>query len=677
MKKSVYLSSLLAFCLSLFAAKANAQAPVVTTDPANSTICAHDTTYFHVVATGATPLSFMWQYSDDAGTSWDTVVNGASYFWATNDTLAVIPSVAKNGYLYRAIVSNGSGMDTSASATLTVDTAFAGVISGMVPVCVGSSITLTSSVAGGSWSNVNHAIDTVSPLGVLEGRAFGVDTIKYSVTNTCGLSTSTANSRVDTLVTFSVTTGPTHVCVGNVITLVNNNTIGTTTWSTAVGNVMVAASGATTGVSAGSDVVTHTFSNACGSIVSTKSVFVEVLPSTGTITGATALCSGSWIHLTSSVGGGVWLSGSPAVAPIDAAGFVTGTAQGTSVISYYRSNSCGAAYATHTITVEVPAAAIGGNDSVGIDSFLVLSNTTPGGAWASADTMIAKFTTGSTIKGIDTGVTTVTYTVSNTCGTTSATSPMHVGPLPNAGVITGPDTVCVGSTISLDASVAGGTWVSLHDTLATIVLFNDTTGRVTGVELGKDTVVYYVTTAFGRSSIKKPVYVNDRPDVTITGPASVALSGSYSLVGSPAGGAWSTSNMAMTPLIGYGFFVVIDTGTSVFTYVATNTCGSTTKTFTVELHGSSSGVNGVAAEGSSLNVFPNPSQGTLTVNISGVANEQAKVVITNIAGQTVKEFTAVNNTNVNVSLNEPAGVYLLTAIAADGSRHTARITIAD
>ena len=66
MKKSVYLSSLLAFCLSLFAAKANAQAPVVTTDPANSTICAHDTTYFHVVATGATPLSFMWQYSDDA-----------------------------------------------------------------------------------------------------------------------------------------------------------------------------------------------------------------------------------------------------------------------------------------------------------------------------------------------------------------------------------------------------------------------------------------------------------------------------------------------------------------------------------------------------------------------------------------------------------------------------------
>ena len=127
MKKSVYLSSLLAFCLSLFAAKANAQAPVVTTDPANSTICAHDTTYFHVVATGATPLSFMWQYSDDAGTSWDTVFNGAAYFWATNDTLAVIPSVAKNGYWYRAIVSNGTGKDTSAAAMLTVDTAFAGV----------------------------------------------------------------------------------------------------------------------------------------------------------------------------------------------------------------------------------------------------------------------------------------------------------------------------------------------------------------------------------------------------------------------------------------------------------------------------------------------------------------------------------------------------------------------
>ncbi len=677
MKKSVYLSSLLVICMSLFAVTAKAQVPVVTTDPVNSTKCAHDTAYFRIAATGAAPLSFMWQYSSDAGSTWDTVRNGASYFWVTNDTLGVRPSLSHNGFRYRAIVSNGAGKDTSLAGTLTVDTAFAGVISGMSPVCVGNTITLTSSVAGGTWSNVNHAIDTVSPLGILKGLSFGRDTVKYSVSNTCGLSVSKSVSRVDTTVSISVITGPTHVCVAGAITLSNPNVIGTGLWSTSLGNASASSTGSVSGVTAGTDIVTYSFTNACNTIVATKGITVETLPAPGTITAAAAaICAGTWTTLSSSVSGGMWLSGAPSVAVVSTSGNVTGVSQGTSVISYYQSNSCGASFSTQTITVQVAAAAISGNDSVGIDSTLVLSNTTPGGAWTSADTSIAKFISGSTIKGMDTGVTTVTYAVTNTCGSSSSSSTMNVGPLPNAGVITGSDTVCVGADINLDASVAGGTWISLQDTLATITGMNDTTGKVTGVEYGKDTVVYVVTTAFGKSSIRKPIFVNQPPVITISGPASVALSGAYTLVGSPAGGTWSTNNMAMTSLIGYGYFVVIDTGTSVFTYTAANTCGSRTKTFTVALPGGgTSGVNGVAGETAKLSVYPNPSQGAVTVNFAAANSQKVTVTVTNIAGQKVTELTTMTNTPVNVTLNEPAGVYLLTAVTADGKSQVARITI--
>jgi hypothetical protein len=689
MKKSVYLSSLLVICLSLFAVTAKAQVPVVTTDPTHDTTCQMDTAWFNVTATGAATLTYMWQWSSDAGFSWDTVHNGSMYSGATSDTLRVIPHVAQNGFLYRALVFNTDGSDTSAEAMLTVDTAYAGAISGMVPVCLGSTISLSSSVAGGVWSNVHHDIDTLDPLGMLEGLAFGRDTISYTVMNTCGTSVSMAYARVDTAVSAAPVTGPTHVCVANIITLANTNVIGSWTWSSATANSSVTSSGVVTGLIAGTDIITYAFSNACSSVESYKFITIETLPAAGTISGASAVCAGTWTHLTSSVGGGIWLSGAPSVAVVNTSGDVTGVTQGTSIISYYQSNSCGASFSTHSIDVEVVAASISGNDSVGIDSIIILSNSTPGGTWSSADTMIAKLITGGTVKGIDTGVTTISYMVVNTCGSSYSTIPMNVGPLPSAGVITGGDSVCVGATASLDASVGGGTWMSLHDTLATVLAFDDTTGKVTGVMYGKDTLVYTVTTAFGKRSIKKPVFVNQPPVIIISGPSSVALGGSYSLLASPVGGTWTTTNPAMAPLTAtstaldsginksVGFFAVIDTGTSIFRYTATNTCGTRFNTFTVNLPGSVS-VNGVAIDHSaSLNVYPNPSQGSLTLNVISSVSEKVSVVLTNVTGQTVKELTLMTNTATNVTINQPSGVYMLTATTADGSRYTTRIIIAD
>ncbi|GAA4463564.1 hypothetical protein GCM10023093_12320 [Nemorincola caseinilytica] len=645
---------------------------MVTTDPVADTACSADHAWFHVAATGTAPLTFMWEYSNDGGTSWDTTADGSVYLGTYNDTLRVTADMSLNGYRYRCVVINTSGMDTSAAAILTVDTT-AAFITGAMPVCEGGTIALANAVAGGTWSTLHPTISTIDAAGVVTGVDFGIDTAVYTVTNTCGISSESARIRVDSAMVPYPIMGPDQVCIGNSITLTNANVIGTHTWSTdVVPHSTISAAGVLTGGSAGIDTITYSMTNACNTVTVQAVVEVESLLAAGTISGASAVCAGSWTTLTATATGGMWISGNTSVAVVSTSGNVTGIGIGTSVISYYQSNSCGASVATHTITVDIPAAPIGGNDSVGIDSNLLLTNIVPGGVWTSTNFVVATIGSSSgMVHGEATGSAFIRYTVTNTCGTTVSSIVLHVGPLPSPGTLSGPDTVCTGGMITLTPSVAGGTWVSRHDTLATVT----SGGVVTGVEAGKDTIDYYVTTAFGRSRVFKAVYVNEAPVITLTGPGSIALGGYYTLGATPTGGTFTSSNPGMAPLIGYGFFVVLDTGTSVFTYTKTNGCGTRSKTFTVHLPGTSD-VRSVGAGTASLSIFPNPTQGALTVNLTSGVREDVVMILTNVTGQKVQEFIVPSNTATNVVIDQPAGIYMLTAVTKDGNRHSARITVA-
>lgn len=686
MKKSVYLSSLLVLCCSLFAISARAQEPVVTANPVPATTCQADTAWFTVAATSGTAMTFQWEYSTDGGMSWDTTTDGSVYLGTFNDTLRVIPTSSMNGTWYRALVFNTSGSDTSNAAMLTVEVPV-GAIAGPSIICKGSSVTFTNPVAGGVWSN--YALGgSITSAGVYSGLDFAFDTVTYALLNSCGTSSARAGIRVDTNMVNYPLTGPTDVCVGNTITLMNLNTIGTTMWSTGVsGHAMVSSTGAVTGLASGLDTVTYMITNACNSQTSTFVVNVETLPAAGTIAGATAVCAGSWIHLTASAApAGIWLSGTTSVAVVSGAGNVTGIAQGTSVISYYQSNSCGASFATHTVTVEIPAAPLVGNDSVGIDSTIILTNIVPGGFWTSMDPAIASVIAGGgggAVTGHDTGVTTIMYTVMNTCGTTSASTIMYVGPLPDAGTLSGPDSVCVGATATFTPTVAGGTWVSRHDTIATV---DPVTGVITGVKYGMDTVDYYITTAFGRSRVFKKIFVNEAPIIYVAGPGAVSLGGSYSLAAFPAAGNWTSNNPAMAPITAQssfmdssklkasGFFVVIDTGTTVFTYTKSNTCGTRTRTFTIHLPGVTE-VKTVGNGAANLSIFPNPTQGALSVNITSAVSEEVVMTLTNVTGQVVQEIKVNTNTPTNVVIDQPSGMYILSGVTKDGNRHSARISV--
>ena len=86
-------------------------------------------------------------------------------------------------------------------------------------------------------------------------------------------------------------------------------------------------------------------------------------------------------------------------------------------------------------------------------------------------------------------------------------------------------------------------------------------------------------------------------------------------------------------------------------------------------------MNNVGRANASLNVYPNPNQGEFTLNLSSSVSEEAVVTVTNIVGQKVKEFTIITNKETNVTLDQPAGLYLLTANTTSG-KYSAKVTIA-
>ncbi len=238
------------------------------------------------------------------------------------------------------------------------------------------------------------------------------------------------------------------------------------------------------------------------------------LPNAGTINGASAVCAFSTINLSSSGDpGGAWTSSNDLVATVNASGVVTGVAPGTATIFYKVGSlaACGISSATHEVTVNpVPYAGTLSNAAVCAGLSITLPvNGSPGGSWNSSNPSVATVdaSTG-LITAVAGGTTTISYTVSTaTCGSATASATVTVNPFPVAGPISGPATVCVGSTITLGSTNNlgiynnGGTgtakWSSSRNSIATV---GPNTGIVTGVAGGNVTITYTVTTDCGIST---------------------------------------------------------------------------------------------------------------------------------------------------------------------------------
>ena len=177
------------------------------------------------------------------------------------------------------------------------------------------------------------------------------------------------------------------------------------------------------------------------------------------------------------------------------------------MISYSVTNSCGTATTTHAITVNpLPSAGtITGITSVclGGTTTLAISGGAGGGTWSSATPSVATINGSGMVTTVSTGTAVISYTVTNSCGDASATILITVNQLPDAGRIYGKDSLCAGSTITLVNAATGGSWSSSNTSIATV----STTGIVTGIAAGADTIRYIVTNACGSDTAIFPIWV--------------------------------------------------------------------------------------------------------------------------------------------------------------------------
>jgi hypothetical protein len=397
----------------------------------------------------------------------------------------------------------------------------AGSISGNSTVCVGSTLTLSNSTSGGTWTSSDATVATINAsTGVVTGVAVGTATITYTITNVSGCTNSATKSiTVNSVPTVSAITGTVSVCAGGATTTLSNATSGGV-WSssnTAIATVG-SSTGIVTGVAGGTATITYTITNGSGcSAASTAAITVNSLTTLSANTGTASACIGSTSTLSNSTSGGTWSSSNSSVATVGSStGVVTGVAAGTATItySYINANSC-VSTATTTFTVySLPTvASITGNSAVCVGASTTLSSSTAGGVWSSSNTGIATVSSGGVVTGLAVGNATITYTVTNGNGcVNSVTANISITALPVLSAISGSTSVCVGSTITLTNSTAGGVWSSSNTSVATV----SSSGVVTGVSAGTATITYSVTGANGCSpvTVTSVITVNPIPSLS-------------------------------------------------------------------------------------------------------------------------------------------------------------------
>ena len=231
------------------------------------------------------------------------------------------------------------------------------------------------------------------------------------------------------------------------------------------------------------------------------------MPSAGSLSGLSVVCVGSTITITPTVTGGVW-SASNGFATV-AGGIVTGVAAGIDTISYAVTNTCGTAVVSKTITINpLPSAgSLSGLSEVCVGSTITITPSVIGGVWSASNGFAT--VAGGIVTGVAAGIDTISYAVTNTCGTAVVSAVITVNPLPDAGITTGPSSVCIGSSITLSNTIVGGTW-SASNTHATVV-----GGVVTGITAGIDTIAYAVSNTCGTATTYKVITVNELPVVPV------------------------------------------------------------------------------------------------------------------------------------------------------------------
>ncbi len=444
-------------------------------------------------------------------------------------------------------------------------------IGGAASVCNGATITLSDFTSGGNWtSTAGVSVTTGATTTTVTGLTNGPNTITYSLGSGCYRTYPVTVKALPTSIL-----GTLGVCTSGVSFLSDATTLGMWTISP-VGTATISPSGRVYGVSAGAAVVTYTGPNAC---ITTATVTVTAAPTA--ITGNAPVCPASTVTLIDATGGGSWTSGNTAIATVGSDGTLTGIAAGTCGITYSTGAGC-SVMTIATVNLAPNAGSLSGSATACTGSTTSFSDAVMGGIWSSANPATGTVNTFGVVRGLAVGTTTISYTVTNSCGSAAATAVVTVGLGANAGTITGNAPFCAGSTLALSDAMSGGVWTSNNPAVGTV---DAASGSVTGIAGGSAIIYYTVTNSCGSASTSAMVSVNAFTAGTITGTPLVIAGLTTLLADVKMGGVWSVSN-SNASVSGTGLVTGLVAGTVTVSYTVTNGCGSISATYVVTVNAS-------------------------------------------------------------------------------------------
>lgn len=438
-----------------------------------------------------------------------------------------------------------------------------GTVLGAGALCPGSTLTLTdpTGTPGGTWSSSAPGTASVVPTtGLVTGGATpGTATITYTITNGCGTASASAVVTVNSTPPAIVIPGP--VCLSfPAAPITFTDPLPGGTWSSgtpAVGTIDPV-TGDFTPLALGTTTVTYSAGGCSTSTV------VTVNPLPAPISGPSIVCRFQTITLTDPTPGGTWSSSVPLVATVGSStGIVTGVGPGLSatLIQYILPTGCAA---SQVVSISPPPSPITGPNQVCESSAIMLIETTGGGTWTSSSPSTATVTSG-IVTGLVPGTVVITY---STTACPPETYAVTVNPLP--APITGLTAVCVGMSTTLYDATPSGVWSS-SDPLITV----SPGGVVTSTSVGISGTIYYTlpTGCFASTMVNVST-----PPTPITRPQgdSICLGSSYTFTSTPSGGVWSTTDLAIAPVIdSSGIATGIAVGNVNISYTLSNGCYQT------------------------------------------------------------------------------------------------------
>ncbi len=232
------------------------------------------------------------------GGSWSTANSAVATLDGSGNIYGVSAGITTVTYL--------AGTGCYATTIVTINPLPA-AITGASSVCTGSTITLSDTTGGGTWSSSISGIATVDASGNVTGVGSGSTTITYMLGSGCYVTSLILDNDAP-----SAITGDSMLCAGGIGFLFELAEGGT--WSSSATSVAtVDIAGTLFGVSSGTTTITYTSGSGC---FATYPITINALPAP--ISGGTTVCTGSVIMLSDTTGGGTWSSSISGVATVDA-----------------------------------------------------------------------------------------------------------------------------------------------------------------------------------------------------------------------------------------------------------------------------------------------------------------------------------------------------------------------